>query len=264
MDTAIFIVQMIILGCGVGIVSAALGIGGGVLMVPAFLYLYPNLDIHTAKGSSMLIIMFVAAFNAYRMNQGDMKNPIKLVAIIAIGSVMGSYLGAWTTSLLNDKNASWFFIGLLFFAGARAFLLKEPKVAEEDVKNRNQLAAIIGFVAGFVAGATGTGGGAMFVPLALWAGIVSNYRVVALSNAVMVISAASGLIAHLMSRQTVDMPWTVGMVNLSFAPFVIAGAIAAAPIGRKLNQHLSIERRRLVMGALLMIITVRLIFRTLS
>lgn len=255
---------MLLVGAGVGVMSAALGIGGGVLMVPAFLSLFPEMDIHTAKGSSMLIIMFVATYNAVRMNRGDMRNPLRLILVIAVGSVVGGYVGGWVTALLSDTAASWIFIGLLFFAGARAFLLQEKKVDESDVRKREVTAALIGLAGGIVAGATGTGGGAIFVPLALWAGIVSNYRVVALSNAVMIASATAGTVAYLLSEKSTAMEYTVGMVNLSLAPFVIIGAVAAAPIGRRINKALSFERRRVVMGALLLIITLRLMYRAMA
>jgi uncharacterized membrane protein YfcA len=264
LDTLIFILTMLAVGCGVGILSAALGIGGGVLMVPTFLALYPQMDIHTAKGSSMFIITFVAAYNALHMNRGDMRNPMKLITSIAIGSITGGFLAGWLTAKLSDTYASWIFIALLLFAATRTFLLKEKEVTEEQVQKHTILAAIIGFLSGVVAGATGTGGGAIFVPFALMAGIVSNKKVVALSNAVMAAAAAAGTIAYLTSPQTTDMPGTIGLTNISFAPFILIAAIATAPLGRKLNQHLTFNRRRIIMGALLLFITIRLILRTLA
>jgi uncharacterized membrane protein YfcA len=119
---------------------------------------------------------------------------------------------------------------------------------------------LIGFSAGLVGGGTGTGGGAILVPLALWAGIVSNERVVPLSNTVMVFTSASGTLAHVFAEKTVDMPWTVGLVNVSLAPLVCVAAIAATRPGRWLNAKLSLPRRRLVMGTLLAIIAARLAF----
>lgn len=264
MDTIIFIATMLAVGWGVGILSASLGIGGGILMVPTFLALYPDMDINTAKGSSMFIIMFVATYNAMRMNRGAMKNPIKLVLLIAIGSILGSYFGSWFTAQLPDWYASWVFIGLLFFAVARTFLIKDKEVREEDVETHTAMPVLLGCFAGIVAGATGTGGGAIFVPFALVAGIVSNTRVVALSNAVMIFSASAGTLANLTANQTTDMEWTYGLANISFAPFVIIGAIGAAPLGRKLNQHLSFNRRRIVMGGILLFITIRLVLRTVG
>ena len=160
METLIFILTMLAVGAGVGLLSAALGVGGGILMVPAFLSLYPEMDIHTAKGSSMFVILFVATYNAIRMNRGHMRNPKELIGSIAIGSVIGGYFGVWITSKLNDAYASWVFIGLLFFAGARMFLLKEKIVTEEQVQKNTRISSLLGLFSGTVAGATGTGGGA--------------------------------------------------------------------------------------------------------
>ena len=120
---------------------------------------------------------------------------------------------------------------------------------------------MIGLVSGLVAGATGTGGGAVLVPLVLWAGLVSNERVVALSNTVMAATAAAATVAHLASEQTMDTASTFGLVNASLAPVVVIAAIASAPVGRWINAHLSLGRRRVVMGLLLFVIAARLIYR---
>ncbi len=264
MDQVIFIASLLAIGGGVGILSASLGIGGGVLMIPAFILVFTDFDINTAKGTSMMTIMFVAAYNSYRMNRGDTKNSWSLVGAIAIGSLTGGYLGGWITSLLSDTTVTFIFVGLILFAGVRTFVLKEVVVQEEDVRRRQIAAACIGLVGGLVAGATGTGGGAIFVPLVLWAGIVTNERVVALSNTIMVITSASGLVAHLLAQATVEQYGVIGMVNLTVPPLVVLGAILSAPLGRKLNTHLTFARRRVVMGVLLLTIAIRLIYRAIA
>ena len=99
------------------------------------------------------------------------------------------------------------------------------------------------------------------MPLSLWSGIVSNTRVVTLSNAVMVASASAGAVAHLTASPTQHAPWTYGMANISFAPGIILGAILFTPLGRKINQHLSFNRRRVVMGGLLLLIVMRMVMR---
>lgn len=255
-----FIVATLAVGFGVGIVSAALGIGGGTLMVPVFLWVFPQLDINTAKGSSLFIIMFVAAYNAWRMNRGSMRNPWDVVLAIVAGSIAGGYLGGFITSLMNEVVVTWIFIGLLIFAALRTFFLEPRKVREDEVRTRRAVSVLIGLAAGTVAGATGTGGGAILVPLALWAGIVSNHRVVALSNTVMVGTAAAATLAHALAHRTVDMPWTYGMVNFAFAPLTFLGALSSVRLGRWINARLSLPRRRVIMGALLAVIAARLIY----
>lgn len=262
-DILIFILLMLAVGAGVGILSAALGIGGGVLMVPAFILLLPEMDMNTAKGSSLLAIVFVASYNSWRMNRDDMKTPWDVIGAIAGGSIVGGYFGAWVTSLLTDAAATLVFVGLLFFAAFRTFFVKQHTVGEDQIRRRQAVSMVIGLASGIVAGATGTGGGAILVPLVLWAGIVSNERVVAMSNTVMAASAFAAMLAHLFARQTVDLDWTYGLVDISLAPLVFVGAVAAAPLGRRINSHLSFERRRVVMGVLLFVIAARLLYRVI-
>ena len=259
----LFAIQMLLVGVGVGVVSAALGIGGGILMVPAFITFIDGMDMNTAKGSSSFIIMFVAAYNAYRMNRGDMRSPWQVAAWLSAGSIVGGLFGGWITGLMSDTAVTWVFVALLGFAALRTFFLQPPLVLEEDVRRRRVPSLIAGFAAGIVGGATGTGGGAILVPLALWIGIVSNARVVALSNTVMVATAAAATLAHALSEQSVTLPWTVGLVNVAVAPLVFAGALAGAPLGRRINAMLSLPRRRVVMGVFLLVIAVRLLVRAL-
>jgi uncharacterized membrane protein YfcA len=101
------------------------------------------------------------------------------------------------------------------------------------------------------------------VPLALWAGIASNERVVALSNTVMVATSAAGALAHAMAEKTYDTPWTVGRVDLALAPIVCVAAIACTRPGRWINAQLSLPRRKAVMGTILVVIAIQLAVRAL-
>jgi uncharacterized membrane protein YfcA len=263
METAIFILELALLGAAVGIVSAALGIGGGTLMVPAFLALYPGMDINTAKGSSLLAILFVTAYQSWEARRAGVKTPWGVVIMCAIGSVGGGYASGALTALMPDDVVTWIFIGLLLFAGIRTFFLKQHTVREDEVRKRDAIAVGIGFVAGLVGGGTGTGGGLVLVPLALWAGIASNERVVALSNTVMVATSAAGALAHAMAEKTYDTPWTVGRVDLALAPIVCIAAIACTRPGRWINAQLSLPRRKAVMGTILVLIALQLAARAI-
>ena len=267
MDVVWFVVEMLLLGCAVGTISAALGLGGGIFMVPAFLFFVPGIDAHTAKGTSLFIIIFVAAVNTWRLNRGHSAQEDRqfgLAAVIAGGSVVGGYAGSWITTLLPDAGVIWVFITLLAFVGIRTFFIKPVVVRGEDVRRRTPLAVFFGVIAGAVGGATGTGGGAVLVPLTLMAGLITNERAVALSNAVMVVTSISGTVAHLFAAQSVDLPWTYGHVNFALAPLVFIGAQIASPFAVHLGTWLTLPRRKIVMGALLLTITAGLIWKTLN
>jgi hypothetical protein len=265
MDPVVFIVVMVLVGVSVGFVSAALGIGGGMIMVPVFTIMFADagMDLNTAKGSSLLAIIFVAGYNAMRMNRGQMRNPLSLAGIAGAGSIVGGFLGSWITLMMNDVAVTWAFVALLGFAGFRAFALKDAHVDEKEVEIHTGLTLMIGFATGLVAGMTGTGGGAIFVPFALMAGIVSNQRVVALSNMVMVVTAISATLMHLVGdQQYTESAWVVGRVDFSLAPLVVLGALVGSPYGRKANAWLTVERRRFVMGGLLVFFAIRLLLNT--
>ena len=263
MTVVIFIVEMLVLGGAVGMISAALGLGGGIFMVPAFLFFVQGMDAHTAKGTSLFIIIFVSLVNALRMNRGQEDRQLGLAAVFAAGSVVGGYAGSWVTTLLSDKGVIWVFVALLGFVGLRTFFIKPAVVRSEDVRRRNGVAVAIGILAGAVGGATGTGGGAVLVPLSLMAGLVSNERAVALSNTVMVVTSVSGTVAHLMAERSVGLPFTYGQVNFALAPLVFIGAQLVNPLAARFERWLTLPRRKVVMGVLLLVMTGGLVWKTM-
>ncbi len=254
---------MVLLGAGAGFISAGLGLGGGVIMVPALIE-FAHLDPHTAKGTSLFIIIFIAALNAWRLNRGYPDAPWRLAAVIALGSITGGYFGGWATRLMAGKTVLWLFVGLLGLLGLHTFFIAPRTVAEGAVRRRYKLAVLIGLAAGVASGMTGTGGGAVLVPLALLAGLVTNERVVGLSNMVMVATSIAATAAHLSAEQMCALPWTVGQVNLALAPLVFLGAQVGSPLGKRLNEKLTLRRRRVTMGILLIVIAWRLMSRALS
>jgi uncharacterized membrane protein YfcA len=183
---------------------------------------------------------------------------------MAAGSVAGGYLGAWVTTLLSDDAVIWIYIVFLLLAAIRTFFIRPIAVRPEEVRRRSGIAAIIGLGAGAVGGGTGTGGGLLMVPLSLMAGIITNERVVALSNAVMVATAIAGSVAHVGATKTVDLPWTAGHISFALAPLVFIGSQIGAPWGQRLERHLTLSRRKLVMGVLLLAISLRLVYQVLQ
>lgn len=263
MDIAVYIAEMLFIGLGVGLISNTLGLGGGVLMVPAFLELIDGIDTNTAKGTSLCTIFFVATLNAWRLNRGaSMLVPWRLAGLMAVGSIVGGFAGAWVTGIMPDYYVAWIFITFMALVGVRTFFIQQPTVTDADVRERTWAPIVIGFAAGIAGGATVTGGGAVLVPLALIAGLTTNGRVVALSNLVMVGTAAASTVAHLLAPRTADLPQTIGQVHLPIVPFVFVGALLIAPVGRWLNKRLSLQWRKVILGVLLIVIVVRLIVRT--
>jgi uncharacterized membrane protein YfcA len=256
-----FYAIQLVIGVGVGIISGALGLGGGILMVPAFLTFIPHMETHTAKGTSLFIIIFVAALNAWRYYRHQERWPWELAGWLAAGSIVGSYLGAWVTAIMPEPVVLAVFIIFLVMLTARTYLLEAKPVSASPIEGNRILILVIGAVAGLFGGATGTGGGSVLIPLALMAGIAANNNVVGLSNLVMVATAIAGTVAHLRAERIYPLDPTFGHIYLAIVPLVFIGAQLGSSLGHRLNDRLTLRARKRLMAALLLTIGARLLYR---
>ena len=83
---------IIILGCIAGFLSGMVGIGGGIILVPA-LVIFFGLNQHTAQGTTLAMLSFpvslVAAYSYHQKGQVDWR----IALILCVGFIIGGYLG---------------------------------------------------------------------------------------------------------------------------------------------------------------------------
>jgi len=115
------IFSYIILGIFAGIVSGALGIGGGTIMVPALVILF-GLTQHQAQGTALAVILppvFIFAVMRYYW-AGNIK--IQMALYIALGFIFGAFLGAHMIQGISSDNLKKIFgITLMLFGIKMAF-----------------------------------------------------------------------------------------------------------------------------------------------
>jgi len=259
----VFFFEMLVVGVAVGVANGALGIGGGILMVPALLEFVPGMQPHTAKGTSLFIIIFVAGVNAWRQNRGR-DVPWASAGLLATGSIIGGYGGAWLTGFLSGRTIEWIFVALLGLMGLRLLSSEPRQLFRGKPWQRGALAVGIGLATGLTSGMTGIGGGLVLVPLVLLAGIATNQRVTGLSNLVMIATSAAGAAVHLQAAPEIALPWTVGQVSLAVVPWIFLGAQAGSPVGRRINTRLSYRQRKVALVVLIGLIGARMVWRALS
>lgn len=90
---------LVVVGLLAGIISGFVGVGGGIVMVPAMVWVL-GYSQHQAQGTSLAVIMFpvvlLAVRNYYRAGMIDPK----VVAVIALAFFVGGYFGSkWSLSL---------------------------------------------------------------------------------------------------------------------------------------------------------------------
>ncbi len=85
--------MMLLVGLVVGMISGVVGIGGGILIIPALVWL-AGMDQHKAQGTSLgallLPVGLLAFWEYYHNGQAD----LRIALLLAIGFFVGGYFGA--------------------------------------------------------------------------------------------------------------------------------------------------------------------------
>ena len=107
----------IAIGAVAGAVSGMFGIGGGIFVIPAVVYLY-GFDQKMATGTSLGMLLPPIGFLAFwRYYKADFVN-VPAVLLLILGFVAGSYLSAGYTIGLPSILVKRAFGGLLMVTGA--------------------------------------------------------------------------------------------------------------------------------------------------
>lgn len=87
------IIAILLTGLAAGFISSMLGIGGGVIIVPALVF-FLAVDQKTAQGTSLALlslpVAFISAYNYHKAGYTDWK----IAALMVIPFIVGGYLGS--------------------------------------------------------------------------------------------------------------------------------------------------------------------------
>src|SRR5271154_34657 len=83
---------VLLLGLGVGVLVGLLGIGGGVVLVPAMVYLL-RYDQHLAQGTSLFILLPPIGLGALREYWKNGQVDLRAGVYCAVGFLLGGYVG---------------------------------------------------------------------------------------------------------------------------------------------------------------------------
>jgi len=125
---------VILIGIAAGMLSGLVGIGGGLVIVPALVY-FLGFSQHTAQGTSLMMILLpvgvLAVINYYKQGYVDMK----VVWLLAIGFIVGGYFGSKIAISLPQETVKKIF-AVLMIAIAIKMLFLDKKIRE---KANNQM-----------------------------------------------------------------------------------------------------------------------------
>lgn len=123
------LLEIVIVGFAAGIVSGLFGVGGGVVFVPALVFIF-GLTQAEAQATSLLAIVPVAIVGSYRQNQyGNVA--VRDGIWIGLLSLPAAILSAWVANALPEKVLETLFVMLAIYVAfrmfRRAFATPEPQ-----------------------------------------------------------------------------------------------------------------------------------------
>jgi len=114
---------ILLIGLLVGVLSGVVGIGGGVLFVPALIWLM-GMDQHKAQGTSLAALLapvgVFAFYEYYRKGNAD----LRVGLLLAAGFLAGGYLGAVGAQHIPEVWLRRIFAVMLVLIGGRMFFSK--------------------------------------------------------------------------------------------------------------------------------------------
>ena len=122
--TTELVITLLRIGLAAGILSGLVGVGGGLIVVPALIF-FLGYSQHQAQGTSLGLLLLpvgiLAVINYYNKGQVD----IKVVAVMGIAFVLGGWLGSKLALRLPADTVKKIFAIFLFYSAFK--LLKWDK-----------------------------------------------------------------------------------------------------------------------------------------
>ena len=246
-----------------GFMAGLLGVGGGIIMVPALYYAFTVLDfdlvtrMHLSVGTSLAIIIPTSIISTKTHMEHDAVD-FNMVKSFGIFIILGVFFGTFLAVSLKPPALVLFFaifsfcVGL-FFIFLREQLMDKPKKISELVKK------ISGILIGFISVPLGIGGGSLMVPFMRTFGYDIR-KSIGTAAAVGFLIALTGSITMITGGEIINnvkSPFSFGYINLLgflvFVPVTMIMARIGAKVVYKINKKLLSK----IFGCFLLMVSVR-------
>lgn len=261
---------LVLSGAAAGFFAGLLGIGGGIILVPLFLWCFPLAGfapeglVHAALGTSLGVIIPTACSSALAHRRHGNVN-WRQVAFLAIGGAGGAILGATAAAFLPGAKLKGLFGVMLVLVGVKMFFAQRhlPPARESGVPVISLL--LVGLAGGGFSAFFGVGGGVVTVPLMVIALQLPIHLAVGNASALIVVSSFFGTLSYILhgwGRPGLP-PFSMGYVNLLVTAVVIPFSILFARVGVKVARRVPHDKLAKIFAVLQIGIGTRLVLQML-
>ncbi len=237
MDLFLFAAAILGIGAAAGILAGLLGVGGGIVLVPAFFYAFGALgfggpDLMRVCVATSLATIVVTSIRSLQSHGRRGSLDREVLRAWAPGIVVGALAGTALATVLETRGLQAIFsvlalvvaLYMAFGAGGLRFGPEMPRGAE-----RAGASAAIGLLSALM----GIGGGSLGVPTMSLYGM-AIHRAVGTAAGFGLAIAAPATAGFLLAPADAAPPYTVGSVNLPAFALVVAMTLLTTPYGAAL------------------------------
>ena len=253
-----------------GFMAGLLGVGGGIIIVPALYYAFTVLDfdiatrMHLSVGTSLAIIIPTSVISAKTHTEYDAVD-FKLVKSFGIFIIIGVIAGTFLAVNLKTPTFVLFFSVMAFIVGL-FFIFFREKVVENPKKIKDSIKNISGIIVGFISVLLGIGGGSLMVPFMRTFGYDIR-KSIGTASAIGFLIALSGTITMISGGEIIDninTPFSIGYVNLLGFIVFVPVTMLMARLGARAVYKADKKLLSKIFGTFLIIVSIRSFIEYLS
>ena len=254
-------------GAAGGLLAGLLGVGGGIVIVPALdlaltlAGVDPAVALHVAVATSMATIVPTSISSSRsHARRGALEGSV--IRRWSLPIVAGSLAGSLIASSVDARLLSGLFGAVALLAALKMLLPLDRLVLRPDLPD-GVPGALLPASIGAVSAMMGIGGGTFSVPAMTLCGVPVHKAVgtAALLGLWISVPATAGYLFAASPDAGVP-PWTVGLVSLPGFAVVAPVAWFLAPLGARLAHALDRRWLSAAFGAFLLVVAARMLYRT--
>ncbi len=254
--------MLLAIGAFAGVLAGLLGVGGGIILVPAFYYAFSVLGYDSPQlmqmclGTSLATIIVTSVRSVLSHNK---KGAVdwQILRDWAPGIVVGAIIGVTVASYLKSTALQAIF-GVLATIVSLYMLLGRDTWRLGAQMPQGPLRYVLSPIIGFLSVLMGIGGGSFGVPTMTLFN-VPIHRAVATAAGFGVLIAVPSVAGFLMVGMEVHPPYSIGAVNLVAFGLVICMTLITAPYGAALAHKTDAKRLKRVFGAFLFLVALNML-----
>jgi uncharacterized membrane protein YfcA len=255
----------ITLGLFTGFFAGMLGIGGGLVMVPALTMMFaaqaafPGSEIlHLALGTSMATILFtaLASLRAHHRHGAVLW---RVVGQITPGILLGTLLGTLFASSVPARPLAIFFTAFVCLVAVQMILNLKPKPSRDLPGAAGVIAVGVGI--GALSALVAIGGGSLTVPFLTWCNVRVQHAI-GTSAAVGFPIAVGGSLGYIYNGWGhPGLPeWSLGYIYLPAFVWLVPSSMLIAPLGARLAHRLPVATLKRLFAVVLIALAAKMLW----